>query len=571
MTKVEELRQLARVIKNETAVGGNTAERVGSAFEGVADAIEGIEQIKEMEKAVDAVKEKLNASKQAIEEAVSSLPIAQEAGDSATKVMSQKAVTEAIEFAVVGPKKNIHLQEKYTYNGMYLSEGYPSTATEDEFIVYVYELSGMSGKLKIDRNGIYNQNDAYALVEGQKVTQFKGITVERTEIEIKDVDYILVAGYKKTYNVVFYGTTEEKELEGIIYQKSTTNHPLKDIRKHNARKEWVNDFRVSEVKGVEFYCHNLDQIVISVKNIKTNSVREVSRFVAFQGINTNLFEEKLTLSDEERLGLYGVCNGVKAVDEKGIGMYEGTLFHHEWEIAYNIITDVQKVTIAQLVRDVEFLKKSASNAYGKIAVRGSWQSLGTSITWYNDNINKMFTAGYQARVQEYVVFDKFVNSGVNGGVLSSAISQVQRADYYTVEHGVNDWGHSTPVGTIEDYLSNANNGTFAAIYRKLIDTIYSKNSTAKIILCTPRRAYGFNGYLPNDSLSEKNGIRLSDYADIIKKIAAIESLPVCDWFYESGCNQRNLADLSIDVALHPNDRGYEQMAKVLIETFKKVI
>lgn len=96
MTKVEELRQLARVIKNETAIGGNTAERVGSAFEGVADAIEGIDQINEMEKAVDAVKEKLNASKQAIEEAVSSLPIAQETGDSATKVMSQAAVTKII-------------------------------------------------------------------------------------------------------------------------------------------------------------------------------------------------------------------------------------------------------------------------------------------------------------------------------------------------------------------------------------------------------------------------------------------------------------------------------------------
>jgi len=100
MSKVEELRQLARVIKNETAIGGNTAERVGSAFEGVADAIEGIDQINEMEKAVDAVKEKLNASKQAIEQAVAALPIAQEAGDSATSVMSQKAVTAAIAGAI---------------------------------------------------------------------------------------------------------------------------------------------------------------------------------------------------------------------------------------------------------------------------------------------------------------------------------------------------------------------------------------------------------------------------------------------------------------------------------------
>lgn len=39
-TKAEELRKLAQTIKNETQVGGNTAERVGSAFEGVADALD---------------------------------------------------------------------------------------------------------------------------------------------------------------------------------------------------------------------------------------------------------------------------------------------------------------------------------------------------------------------------------------------------------------------------------------------------------------------------------------------------------------------------------------------------
>ena len=96
MTKVEDLRVLAQTIKNETKVGGNTAERVGKAFEGVADAIEGVEQIKEMEKSVDAVKEKLIESKKAIEDMVNELPITQETGDSVTKVMSQKAVTDLI-------------------------------------------------------------------------------------------------------------------------------------------------------------------------------------------------------------------------------------------------------------------------------------------------------------------------------------------------------------------------------------------------------------------------------------------------------------------------------------------
>lgn len=49
-----------------------------------------------LQRAVEEVKEKLTESKKAVEDMVRELPIAQEAGDSATKVMSQKAVTEAI-------------------------------------------------------------------------------------------------------------------------------------------------------------------------------------------------------------------------------------------------------------------------------------------------------------------------------------------------------------------------------------------------------------------------------------------------------------------------------------------
>ena len=49
-----------------------------------------------LQQAVDDAKNKANEAKQAIENMVSNLPIAQETGDSATKVMSQKAVTDAL-------------------------------------------------------------------------------------------------------------------------------------------------------------------------------------------------------------------------------------------------------------------------------------------------------------------------------------------------------------------------------------------------------------------------------------------------------------------------------------------
>lgn len=203
-------------------------------------------------------------------------------------------------------------------------------------------------------------------------------------------------------------------------------------------------------------------------------------------------------------------------------------------------------------------------------IDASWLSLGTSITWYNNNVSSAFTKGYQTRVREVLPFKRFINRGVNASCLAGTEGQVAYANYYTIEHGINDWGHKTPVGTLDDYINNTNNGTFAASYRKVIDKIYSVNPKAQIVLCTPRKAYGFGGYLPANCEDAYGGIYLKDYADLIRQIAEYESLPVADFFALCG-NQRNLASLSIDQALHPNDRGYQLMADVLVKAMKKIL
>lgn len=209
-------------------------------------------------------------------------------------------------------------------------------------------------------------------------------------------------------------------------------------------------------------------------------------------------------------------------------------------------------------------------------VKGRWCSLGTSISWLNEQTaSYSITKGYQTRVMEKLAFKNFTNKAVNGGVLNSAISAVIYADYYTIEHGINDWGHTTPVGTIDDYINNTKNGTFAAIYRQLIDRIFQRNSKARVILCTPRKAYGFNGYLPDHWYDPKydsagNAIYLEDYVKIIRQIAAYESFPVADFFAECG-GQRQLDNWSYDTALHPNDDGMQIMANVLIQAFEKIL
>ena len=216
----------------------------------------------------------------------------------------------------------------------------------------------------------------------------------------------------------------------------------------------------------------------------------------------------------------------------------------------------------------------ARDPFAPRKMSGTWVSLGTSITWYNDNLKGMagrgLSRGYQDRVRDVLAFDGFLNLGCNGGTVGTQLGNVKAGDYYTIEHGINDWGHSVPVGTIADYRNpGAKNGTFCATYRKLVDKIRALNPQAKIILCTPRRGYGFHGYLPARCEEPKNGIYLREYADAVRAIAAEEGFPLVD-FYATCGEQDELASLSIDVALHPNDAGFERMAHELLKAFATV-
>ena len=204
---------------------------------------------------------------------------------------------------------------------------------------------------------------------------------------------------------------------------------------------------------------------------------------------------------------------------------------------------------------------------------GTWCALGTSITWYDVNVDKSggrLTCGYPTYVMRKLKFDGYVNRAVNGGCVADQLGKVAKADYYTIEHGINDWGHSTPVGTIDDYRNDTRNGTFFATYRRLVDEIRALNPEATIIVCTPRKAYGFHGYLPEHWYLPKNGIKLEQYAVAVREIAAEEGFAVADFFKNSAWNENQLRYLSIDDALHPNDMGHAVLGNETLRAFANV-
>ena len=234
----------------------------------------------------------------------------------------------------------------------------------------------------------------------------------------------------------------------------------------------------------------------------------------------------------------------------------------------------------------------------------TWCSLGTSITDFNDDPTTGRTKGYQFFLMDELKWDraKLVNEGHSGTLVSSAASKppATPCDIYTVEYGVNDWGTGHPVGTLSDYKNYLYNGktvrwnNFASCYRNLIEMIKAVNPNAVIVLITPRKAYGsssdagtkmFPANCDDPTLSESVGdyydpaqganvhgdqTYLKDYADLIKAIGEYEGFPVVDW-YSSAATQANLASLSVDNAVHPNDAGYEVMADLLKPVLLKAV
>lgn len=166
---VDDLRQVAIEIKTETQVGGNTAARVGGAFERVADALEGTQQIEDMDAAVAAVQQAAQENEQTIQDIVNSLAVVQVKGQSTSAVMSQKAVTEALSEKqntsegtyIFCTKTPLNVSSPSIKNYKNYGDGtdiwYPAGASE--YICY-YEVTAYD---KIDVNNISNTTLKYFL------------------------------------------------------------------------------------------------------------------------------------------------------------------------------------------------------------------------------------------------------------------------------------------------------------------------------------------------------------------------------------------------------------------------
>ena len=250
-----------------------------------------------------------------------------------------------------------------------------------------------------------------------------------------------------------------------------------------------------------------------------------------------------------------------------------------------------------------------------------WVAIGDSITYLNDHQNETgdrVKKGYMTRVVEKLQHITYINQGHNGwtsGRIADSIEKLglAKADVYSVFLGTNDWWQGRPLGTLPDYKNNTGNNTVYGSFRIIIDKLKNLNKDARIILITPMQRVDFvyiNNYNNNayGSYREKKGQWLEQFANAIDSIGRYEHLKVVDLFHKSGMTLTNLVkfkrlkdpqtgvyknysypgfidipfnagadeypypveaiDMTYD-GLHPSDKGYDHIARMLVKIMKK--
>jgi len=176
----------------------------------------------------------------------------------------------------------------------------------------------------------------------------------------------------------------------------------------------------------------------------------------------------------------------------------------------------------------------------------TWLALGDSITYLNehpDETGNRVKKGYLTRVVEKCPNIRYINQGHNGWTAVSIAEQIdklglEKADYYTVFLGTNDWWAGLPLGSTADYRDNSGTGTTSGAFRIITDKLRSLNPQAEIVFITPMQRSDFvyiNDYKNNAWGSykpNKNGQTLEAFADTIRAIARQEAFKVVDLYHQ---------------------------------------
>ena len=223
---------------------------------------------------------------------------------------------------------------------------------------------------------------------------------------------------------------------------------------------------------------------------------------------------------------------------------------------------------SQVVGLEDFVNKT-NERFDNISVFSKWHNkkvafIGDSIT-YGVNTTKT----YHQYLDDMIGFSNKYVDGIAGSSYSSQTSDsytpiVQRVsnvptdrDLVVIFGGTNDFGHSTPLGTIDDTTDVS---FYGAVTKTIVDII-TANPTVRLVIMTPLHRIRGN-YIGEDEANTQGKV-LKDYVDALKEVCTRYSIPIIDTNSIYGLTPRIPTVLSnyITDGLHPNTNGHKLLAE----------
>ena len=148
------------------------------------------------------------------------------------------------------------------------------------------------------------------------------------------------------------------------------------------------------------------------------------------------------------------------------------------------------------------------------------------------------TKTYYEFLDEIFHFSDVTKMGVAGSCVSAAsdyglsnqplinrYQNIPSADLIVIFMGTNDYGHETPLGSVDDNQD----GTFYGALNVIVPDLVEKHPSSKLIFVTPLHRYGFGTskilgtQFTSDEIPNGVGATLGDYVDALKAV----SIPAC--------------------------------------------
>ena len=157
--------------------------------------------------------------------------------------------------------------------------------------------------------------------------------------------------------------------------------------------------------------------------------------------------------------------------------------------------------------------------------------------------------------------------GQSNQPLINRYQKIPSADLILIFMGTNDYGHETPLGSIND----TEDVSFYGALNVLVPALVANHPNSKIVFVTPLHRYGFGTSkilgtpFTYDSLPNGAGATLEDYVEALKTVCSNNGVSVIDLYTECTLDPSNEQVRSnyMPDGLHPNANGHEVIAEIM--------